>query len=76
MTKELQNKILKIIESIDEIQADINQAQITRGVAGIEFFNDENAEAALTALESAVVNIDEFEDIVDRDEAYAIISEM
>ena len=76
MTKELHNKILKIIESIDEIQADINHAQVTKGEAGIKFFNDENAEAALTALESAVVNIDEFEDIVDRDEAYAVISEM
>jgi hypothetical protein len=76
MTEELQNKILKIIDSIDEIQAEINQAQVTRGEAGIKFFNDRNAEDALMALESAVVNIDEFEDIVDRDEAYAIISKI
>tara|TARA_Y100000310_G_C20693109_1_gene823679 strand:+ start:361 stop:591 length:231 start_codon:yes stop_codon:yes gene_type:complete len=76
MTEELQNKILKIIDSIDEIQAEINQAQVTRGEAGIKFFNDRNVEDALMALESAVVNIDEFEDIVDRDEAYAIISKI
>ena len=63
-------KILLIIGKIDEIQGEIRRGEMTGGSSGINFEDEENREAAMTALESAVVYMDEFEDIIERDEAY------
>ena len=74
--KLIYKKILLIIAKIDELQAEIKQGEITNGSAGVGFTDEKNREDAMLALESAVINMDEFEDIIERDEAYSIISEM
>ena len=57
--KELAVRIEIISKSIDELKA------------AIEFDNEDNQEEYLDAIESAVISLQELEEIVDRDQEYS-----
>jgi hypothetical protein len=57
--KQFAIKIESLTKSIDELKA------------AIEFDNEDNQEEYLDAIESAVISLQELEEIVDRDQEYA-----
>jgi len=54
----IEMQILTAIDTIDKLKVSIKEK---------DWYDEQNKEDALTSIESAVIDLDEIEDIVDRD---------